>query len=86
VTEKEAEENYKNSRGREAPNLYPTLPDPTGRFQFNILSPLSMIKQIIGPDCYRTICWAMAALVFGFAFIGIFYYMIPAMIANATVG
>jgi hypothetical protein len=86
VTAKEAEAQYKNSNGREAPNLFPTLPDPTGRFQFDIFSPLSMIKQIIGPDVYRSICWVLAALIFIFALVGIFYYLIPSMIANSING
>ncbi len=44
----QAEEQFKNGYGRSEPNVYPTLPDPEGRLQFDFFSPLSFIKQIIG--------------------------------------
>jgi hypothetical protein len=42
--------------GRDAPNNYPVLPEPTGRLSFDIMNPLKFIKDIIGPDLYRK-CW-----------------------------
>ena len=42
------EEDLKNGYGRSEPNVYPTLPDPTGRLQFDFFSPLAFIKQILG--------------------------------------
>lgn len=56
VLPKENAENLKNGVGRAEPNFFPTLPQPVGRFSFDIFSPCETIKQIIGPKmCYRII-------------------------------
>jgi len=45
-----------NGNGRDQPNNFPALPEPMGRFTFDILSPLKTLKEILGPRLYRTIC------------------------------
>eukprot|EP00743_Colponemidia_sp_Colp-15_P008352 GILK01009071.1.p1 GENE.GILK01009071.1~~GILK01009071.1.p1 ORF type:complete len:1605 (-),score=326.59 GILK01009071.1:77-4891(-) len=40
----------KNGEGRSEPNNYPVLPEPFGRFKWNFLDPLGMLKQIFGPE------------------------------------
>ena len=56
VLPKENADNLKNGVGRLDPNFFPTLPQPVGRFSFDIFSPCETIKQIIGPKmCYRII-------------------------------
>jgi hypothetical protein len=56
VLPKENADNLKNAVGRLDPNFFPTLPQPVGRFSFDIFSPCETIKQIIGPKmCYRII-------------------------------
>ena len=87
VLPKEMGDKFKNEFGRANPNFYPTLPDPVGRFSFDLLSPFATLKAIIGPDlCYKLIY--MACLVFWmvvFVFVG--YYLaitiIGVKIANA---
>jgi len=38
-------EKLKNGSGRDAPNQYPFLPEPTGRFDFDLFSPWKMLKE-----------------------------------------
>jgi len=44
-----------NGFGREARNMYPVLPDPTGRFNFDFFSPWKMFKEIFGKRLSRKI-------------------------------
>eukprot|EP00825_Cyclidium_porcatum_P019448 TRINITY_DN2206_c0_g1_i4.p2 TRINITY_DN2206_c0_g1~~TRINITY_DN2206_c0_g1_i4.p2 ORF type:complete len:243 (-),score=34.44 TRINITY_DN2206_c0_g1_i4:210-938(-) len=46
---------FDNGNGRDAPNQYPILPEPTGRMKFDLIHPLNFLKDIIGPDLYRKI-------------------------------
>ena len=56
-------EKFDNGIGRAAPNFFPTLPDPVGRFTFNFLNPCGMVANIIGKDlCCRIICCACLIL------------------------
>lgn len=60
---KDSADQLKNNVGRQEPNFYPTLPQPVGRFSFDIFSPCETIKQIIGPKmCYR-ICYCFWCIV-----------------------
>lgn len=52
-----------NALGREAPNNYPILPDPTGRFKFDLFNPLGMLKEILGPDLYRKVCIGICCII-----------------------
>jgi hypothetical protein len=38
-------EKLSNGFGRDSPNQYPFLPEPTGRFQFDLFSPWKMLKD-----------------------------------------
>ena len=69
-------ETLKNAEGRYAPNFYPTLPGPVGRFSFDLFSPLKMLKEIIGPGLYRKICCCIWCTIFMvvFAFVGYFVF------------
>jgi len=60
-----------NGMGRDAPNNFPNLSDPVGRFSFDILSPLKTLKELIGPSLYRKLCCGLcciAVLVIGIMF------------------
>ena len=35
--------------GRKEPNAHPVLPEPTGRVSLSLFSPLSTLRQLIGP-------------------------------------
>lgn len=70
-------EKFENGIGRENPNFHPTLPDPVGRFQFDIFSPLQMLKTILGPKLYRKICCILWCLIFIFILIFLAYYTVP---------
>ena len=49
----EEADKLKNAFGREAPNMYPVLPEPTGRFKFDLFSPWKMLKELLGPSLAR---------------------------------
>ena len=63
--------------GRSDPNFNPTLPEPVGRFQFDILCPMKMLRDIIGPRRYRQLlCAACVSMIVAILFAGL-YYLIP---------
>lgn len=63
ILPKENADKFKNGFGRSNPNFYPTLPDPVGRFSFDLFSPCSTIKAIIGPKvCYMIVFSICAVL------------------------
>ena len=41
--------------GRKEPNAHPVLPEPTGRVSLSLFSPLSTLRQLIGPKLCETI-------------------------------
>ena len=46
-----------NGFGRGERNMFPVLPQPTGRFSFDLFSPWQMLKEILGPkQAKRLIC------------------------------
>lgn len=56
-----------NGLGRDAPNNFPPLPEPTGRMSFDIANPLQFVKDIMGPDLYNKLCKTLAGCAcFGF--------------------
>lgn len=71
-----------NAVGRENPNFYPTLPDPVGRFVFDITSPLKMLKTIIGPKLYYKICFAIFCTIFLGILVAVGYYVVPNVLGN----
>lgn len=43
-----------NGLGRDAPNVFPPLSEPTGRLSFDITNPLQFFKDVMGTrECYR---------------------------------
>jgi C2 domain len=42
--------------GRGNPNQNPFLPEPEGRFKFDLFSPLKMLRELLGDNLYRKIC------------------------------
>lgn len=90
VLPKENADNLKNEFGRKDPNFFPTLPQPVGRFSFDIFSPCETIKQIIGPKlCYQIIyaiiCIFLCVVI---VFVGYFVFttFIGVSISNAIIG
>lgn len=84
---KDLSEKFKNGIGRAEPNFFPTLPDPVGRFSFDILSPWSTIKALLGPElCYKIVCWC-CVIIWIIILILVGYLVLPAYlgitIANA---
>lgn len=79
---KELTEKFENGVGRESPNFHPTLPDPVGRFVFDIFSPLQMMKTILGPKLYRKICCIFWCLIFIALLIFVGYYVVPVYFGN----
>lgn len=75
-------EKFENSTGRSDPNFHPTLPDPVGRFVFDITSPLKMIKTILGPKLYYKICCAIFCAIFLGILIAVGYYVVPNVLGN----
>lgn len=70
-------EKLANGIGRTDPNFYPTLPEPVGRFKFDIFSPLKMFKEIIGPRRYRQlVCSMVISLILAILSAGL-YYLVP---------
>eukprot|EP01016_Furgasonia_blochmanni_P049256 TRINITY_DN7455_c0_g1_i2.p1 TRINITY_DN7455_c0_g1~~TRINITY_DN7455_c0_g1_i2.p1 ORF type:complete len:1220 (-),score=269.58 TRINITY_DN7455_c0_g1_i2:385-4044(-) len=55
-------EKQANGNGRDAPNIYPVLPEPTGRLSFDIMNPCQFVKDIIGPDLYRKIWMSLCCV------------------------
>lgn len=79
-------EKQENIEGRDNPNFHPTLPDPVGRFSFDLFSPLQMLKEILGPGLYFKICcclWCSILIFVFFAFGGFFFSSILASIVTS---
>jgi hypothetical protein len=77
-----------NGLGRDAPNQYPVLPEPQGRFSFDLFSPISMLNQILGPVIMRKLCCIITIVVllyFTFTW-GIYFVgnIIATLIGNAV--
>lgn len=53
VLPQEEADKLKNGQGRDAPNMFPVLPEPTGRFAFDFFSPWKMLKELLGPRMAR---------------------------------
>jgi hypothetical protein len=75
-------EKFENGIGRESPNFHPSLPDPVGRFVFDITSPLKMLKTIIGPKLYYKICCAIFCTIFLGILVAVGYYVVPNVLGN----
>jgi len=76
VLPKDLAEKFDNGIGRASPNFFPTLPDPVGRFSFDLMSPCKTIKAIIGPDlCYK-ICYSICYLIFIVVSVFVGYYVL----------
>ena len=77
---KDLTEKFKNELGRAQPNFFPTLPQPVGRFSFDLLSPWKTLKGILGPElCYKIVYYC-CCIIWIIIFILIAYYVIPNMI------
>lgn len=75
-----------NAEGRSSPNFYPTLPDPVGRFSFDIFSPLKMLKEIIGPSLYRKMCLFCCCIVCSVVFVFVGYFLFINFLALKLAG
>ena len=77
-------ETFKNGFGRESPNMYPVLPEPTGRFKFDIFSPWKMMKEIFGPRLARQVAccfWCICCWLIIF----VFFYLFGAQILTGLI-
>jgi hypothetical protein len=75
-------EKLQNGIGRDSPNFYPTVPEPVGRFVFDLTSPLKMLKTILGPKLYYKICCAIFCCIFIAILIAVGYYVVPNVLGN----
>jgi hypothetical protein len=73
---KELAEKYANGFGRSDPNFFPTLPEPVGRFSFDIFSPCATLKTIIGPSLYRKLICTIFTVIFLIVTIFVGYYVL----------
>jgi hypothetical protein len=55
VMPKEVADKFANGFGRDPPNMYPVLPEPTGRFKFDLFSPWKMLKELLGEKLARKV-------------------------------
>lgn len=80
VMPKEESEKFVNAPGRSNPNFYPTLPQPVGRFNFNLMNPCKTLKAILGPNlCCKIICFCcLIFLLIVLIFVG--YYVLTTFI------
>lgn len=69
-------EKFENGFGRASPNFFPTLPEPVGRFTFDLFSPCATLKSIIGPDLYYKLIYTICCLLFTIIFIFVGYYVL----------
>ena len=72
---KDLSEKYANAFGRAEPNFFPTLPEPVGRFTFDIFSPCTTLKAIIGPSLYKKLMYAICFSIFLIVSIFVGYYV-----------
>lgn len=77
---------FENGIGRDSPNFHPTLPDPVGRFAFDIFSPLAMLKMILGPKLYRRLCCFIFCTIFIAILVAVAYYVVPNVLGNKLSG
>jgi hypothetical protein len=77
---------FNNGLGRGDPNFYPTLPDPVGRFQFDLFSPLAMLKTILGPKLYRKICCYICCTLFMIIAVFVGYYVFTGYLSIKLAG
>lgn len=64
----EESKKVENGMGRDPPNQFPILNEPTGRLKFDMMHPLDFIKDILGPDLYsklgKIICLVLGLALF----------------------
>jgi hypothetical protein len=70
-----------NAQGRGTPNCYPVVPEPVGRFSFDILHPFNTLKELIGEGLYRKICIGICCILFIIVLIAVGYYFVPSYFA-----
>jgi len=80
IMPKEVAEKFPNGIGRSDPNFHPSLPNPVGRFAFDLLSPLAMLKMILGPKLYYRIWCLIWLTLLVCVFVFIIYDMIPVLL------
>ena len=79
-------EKLANAVGRAAPNFHPTLPDPVGRFSFNLMNPCGTIKAIIGPTlCCRILCCCFF-VIFMIVLVFVGYYVLTTYLGVKAAG
>ena len=69
ILPKEASKELENGMGRDTPNQHPILPEPTGRMKFDLFSPFSMLKELLGPELACKLCLILYCSVFCVLFI-----------------
>ena len=73
-------------KGRDEPNAHPMLPEPEGRVELSLLSPLATFKALVGSKLYSQICSMMLCVVLGVCC----WFMVPLVfsevVANAING
>ena len=80
-----AEKSLKNGFGRSEPNTFPTLLEPAGRLNFNLLHPLDFFKQLCGPELYSSVCKKLLCL-FILVLLGLLaYFLVGGLITAAIV-
>ena len=76
----------KTGLGRTAPNAFPVLPEPEGRVELSIFSPLATFKALVGNKLYSQIC----SILFCMTFAMCCWFMVPLVgsevVANVLIG
>lgn len=75
-------EGFANAEGRADPNFFPSLPDPSGRFTFNLFDPLGMLKEILGPSLYYKLWGVFWCLFASYCFLLIGNALVAQVIAS----
>ena len=68
--------------GRGSPNFNPTLPDPVGRFTFDLFSPLKILKECMGPKRYRKCCITCWCIICAIVLGALLAFVAPNVVGN----
>ncbi|CAI2384461.1 unnamed protein product [Moneuplotes crassus] len=74
IMPQEEADDKQNGFGRESPNMFPHLPKPTGRFQFDLFSPWKMLKELLGPALARKVAAVCCCIICCLVLFLFFYF------------
>jgi hypothetical protein len=74
---KEEANRKKVGHGRSEPNLYPKLPEPSGRMQWS-WNPITMLTRLVGKGLINKVILAFVA----FMLLSVIWYFIPSLLGS----